>query len=33
MASSYISGADFAIAVVDEIEDPKHSRQRFTVGY
>ncbi|TDN92160.1 NAD(P)H-binding protein [Microbacterium sp. BK668] len=30
---SFISGADFAVAVVDEIEDPKHSRERFTVGY
>ncbi|RYY65247.1 MAG: NAD(P)-dependent oxidoreductase, partial [Comamonadaceae bacterium] len=24
---------DYAIALVDEIEVPKHSRQRFTVGY
>ncbi|MFD5226636.1 NAD(P)-dependent oxidoreductase [Microbacterium sp. NPDC058342] len=31
--TSTISGADFAIAVVDEIEDPKHRRGRFTVGY
>lgn len=31
--SSTISGADFAIAVVDEIEAPKHPRERFTVGY
>ncbi len=30
---SYISGGDFAKAIVDEIEEPKHSRQRFTVGY
>lgn len=30
---SFISGEDFAVAVLDEIEDPKHSRQRFTVGY
>ena len=30
---SYISGADFAVAVVDEIERPAHRRQRFTVGY
>jgi putative NADH-flavin reductase len=30
---SYISGADFGVAVIDEIEDPKHSRERFTVGY
>jgi len=31
--SSTISGADFAVAVVDEIETPKHHRDRFTVGY
>ena len=30
---SYISGADFAIAFVDEIDRPAHRRQRFTVGY
>ncbi len=30
---SFISGEDFAIAVVDEIESPKHVRERFTVGY
>lgn len=30
---SYISGADLAVAVVDEIEEPRHSRERFTVGY
>lgn len=30
---SFISGADFGIAVVDEIEHPKHLGQRFTVGY
>lgn len=30
---SFISGADFAIAVIDEIEQPKHHRGRFTVGY
>jgi putative NADH-flavin reductase len=30
---SFISGADLGVAVVDEIEDPKHSRERFTVGY
>lgn len=31
--TSFISGADFAVAVVDEIESPKHHRERFTVGY
>jgi uncharacterized protein len=30
---SWISMEDFAIAFVDELEHPKHSRQRFTVGY
>lgn len=30
---SLISVEDMAVAVVDEVEDPKHSRQRFTVGY
>jgi putative NADH-flavin reductase len=30
---SFISGADLAVAVIDEIETPKHSRERFTVGY
>ncbi len=30
---SSISMEDFAIAFVDELETPKHSRQRFTVGY
>ena len=30
---SHISMEDFAIAMVDELERPAHSRQRFTVGY
>jgi putative NADH-flavin reductase len=30
---SYISGADLAVAVLDEIESPKHPRDHFTVGY
>ncbi|MDB1109858.1 NAD(P)-dependent oxidoreductase [Pseudomonas extremaustralis] len=30
---SWISFADFAIALIDEVETPEHSRQRFTVGY
>ncbi|MCK6081806.1 NAD(P)H-binding protein [Microbacterium sp. EYE_5] len=30
---SFISGADFGIAVLDEIESPKHRNERFTVGY
>ncbi|RYF35604.1 MAG: NAD(P)-dependent oxidoreductase [Comamonadaceae bacterium] len=31
--NSHISMEDYAIALVDEIEAPKHPRQRFTVGY
>lgn len=31
--NSFISGPDLGVAVVDEIETPKHVRQRFTVGY
>lgn len=30
---SWITFADFAIAMLDEVEAPKHIRQRFTVGY
>ncbi|MFJ3372759.1 NAD(P)-dependent oxidoreductase [Pseudomonas sp. NPDC086251] len=30
---SWITFADFAIAMIDEVEVPKHSRQRFAVGY
>ncbi|MFC6488187.1 NAD(P)-dependent oxidoreductase [Nitratireductor sp. GCM10026969] len=30
---SSVSFEDYAIAMVDEIENPKHIRQRFTVGY
>src|SRR5690606_2386944 len=29
---SFISGADFAVAFVDEIENPKHQRENFAVG-
>lgn len=31
--NSFISGADLAMAVVDEIEKPQHHRARFTVAY
>lgn len=31
--NSHISMEDYAIALVDEVESPKHSRQRYTVGY
>ncbi|MDB5980557.1 MAG: hypothetical protein JWQ69_1572 [Pseudomonas sp.] len=31
--NSSISFADYAIAMLDEMEKPAHSRQRFTVGY
>ncbi|UOZ07850.1 NAD(P)-dependent oxidoreductase [Amycolatopsis sp. WQ 127309] len=30
---SHIGGDDYAIAYVDEIEDPKHRGKRFTVAY
>jgi putative NADH-flavin reductase len=30
---SSISFEDLAVALVDELEEPSHSRQRFTVGY
>jgi len=30
---SWISYEDYAVALVDEIEQPRHSRRRFTVGY
>jgi putative NADH-flavin reductase len=30
---SHISYEDYAIALLDEIETPRHSRARFTVGY
>ena len=30
---SEISREDFAIAILDEIEKPKHIRQRFTAAY
>jgi len=30
---SFISGPDLAVAVLDEIESPRHHRGRFTVGY
>jgi len=30
---SKISFEDYAIALVDELETPRYSRQRFTVGY
>ncbi|MHA7281927.1 NAD(P)-dependent oxidoreductase [Arthrobacter sp. TMS2-4] len=30
---SNISGADYAIAFIDEIERPAHSRQRYSVAY
>ena len=30
---SRISVEDYAVAMIDEVEKPKHVRQRFTVGY
>ena len=31
--NSRISAEDYAIALVDELENPRHSRQRFTIAY
>ena len=31
--TSHISMEDFAIAMIDEVETPRHVRERFTVGY
>jgi putative NADH-flavin reductase len=30
---SHVSLADYAVAMIDELEQPAHSRTRFTVGY
>jgi len=30
---SHISLSDYAVAMIDELEQPAHSRSRFTVGY
>jgi hypothetical protein len=30
---SFISMEDYAVAILDELENPKHIRERFTVGY
>jgi putative NADH-flavin reductase len=30
---SRISLQDYAVAMIDELEQPAHSRRRFTVGY
>lgn len=32
-APANISVADLAVAIIDELEQPQHVRQRFTVGY
>jgi len=31
--NSAISVEDYAVALIDELENPAHARQRFTVGY
>jgi uncharacterized protein len=31
--NSSISAEDYAVALVDELENPKHIRERFTIGY
>lgn len=33
IGESRISAEDYAVALVDELENPKHIRQQFTVGY
>ena len=33
MSNSRISMEDYAAAILDEVEKPKHSRARFTVAY
>jgi hypothetical protein len=30
---SHISFEDYAVALLDEIEGPRHTQERFTVGY
>ena len=30
---SHISVQDYAVAMIDELEEPQHHRERFTVGY
>ena len=30
---SRISVQDYAVAMIDELEHPKHHHERFTVGY
>jgi putative NADH-flavin reductase len=30
---SKISLQDYAVAMIDELEQPKHHNERFTVGY
>ena len=31
--NSHISVEDYAVAMVDELENPKHHYERFTIGY
>ena len=30
---SFISVEDYAVAMIDELETPKHHKERFTVAY
>lgn len=30
---SWVSFEDYAVALVDELEEPAHERSRFTIGY
>lgn len=31
--TSHISVQDYAVAMVDELEEPAHHKERFTIGY
>ena len=31
--NSHISVEDYAVAMLDELESPKHHQERFTIGY
>lgn len=33
VGNSHISVEDYAAAMIDELENPKHHRERFTIGY
>ena len=33
VGNSHISDEDYAAAMIDELEYPKHHQERFTIGY